>query len=210
MAAGEQRLAVFPTRMSLGQLQVRVQGAEKGKSLIKRRGDALQMKHREIAAKLLVKKQELEKSMESAYFYLSRTEFYGADMRIALQQAKTRPLSVQIELEGLSGLIIPSYRIAEPQTPMFFIGASGKLIGDTRMQFVRCFSLLVEVASLQVAFTMVDQMVLATNRRVNALEHVLIPKLENTIAYVQSELDEQDREEFFRLKKVQTKRRSAE
>lgn len=208
MAAGEQRLAVFPTRMSLGQLQVRVQSAEKGKSLIKRRGDALQMKHREIAAKLLAKKQELEKEIESAYFYLSRAEFYGGDMRIALQQVKSRPLSVQIELEGISGLIIPSYRIPETVAPMFFIGTSGKLLANTRNQFIRCMSLLVEMASLRVSFEMVDQMVLATNRRVNALEHVLIPKLETTIVYVQSELDEQDREEFFRLKKVQTKRRN--
>lgn len=48
-----------------------------------------------------------------------------------------------------------------------------------------------------------------TNRRVNALEFVVIPKIENTIKYIQSELDEQDREEFFRLKKVQGKKKIA-
>jgi hypothetical protein len=42
-----------------------------------------------------------------------------------------------------------------------------------------------------------------TNRRVNALENVVKPKLENTIAYIKGELDELEREEFFRLKKVQ-------
>lgn len=207
MAGSEQRLVVFPTRMTLGQLQVRVAGAEKGKGLIKRRGDALQIKHRDIATKLLAKKYELEKEIENAYFLLSRAEFYGGDMRMALQQAKSRPLSVKIGLEGVAGLIIPSYRIPEAITPMFFMGSSGKLLGDTQAQFSKCLSLLVEMASLQASFEMLDQMVLATNRRVNALEHVLIPKLENTIMYVQSELDEQDREEFFRLKKVQTKRR---
>lgn len=54
---------------------------------------------------------------------------------------------------------------------------------------------------------MLDEVIKTTNRRVNALEHVLLPRLDNTIAYIGSELDEQDREEFFRLKKIQGKKK---
>lgn len=52
-----------------------------------------------------------------------------------------------------------------------------------------------------------DEVIKVTNRRVNALEHVLIPRAENTIKYINSELDELDREEFYRLKKVQGKKK---
>lgn len=60
---------------------------------------------------------------------------------------------------------------------------------------------------LQTAFVILDEVIRMTNRRVNALEHVVIPRLENTIKYINSELDEMDREEFFRLKKVQASKK---
>lgn len=47
-------------------------------------------------------------------------------------------------------------------------------------------------------------MIKVVNRRVNAIEHVIIPRTENTIKYINSELDELDREEFYRLKKVKS------
>ena len=47
--------------------------------------------------------------------------------------------------------------------------------------------------SAQTAFTILDEVIRATNRRVNAIEHVIMPKLDNTIKYINSELDEMDR-----------------
>jgi V-type H+-transporting ATPase subunit D len=63
---------------------------------------------------------------------------------------------------------------------------------------------LVELASLQTALESLDEALKVTNRRVNALEFVVIPRVENTISYIISELDELEREEFYRLKKVQS------
>ena len=68
---------------------------------------------------------------------------------------------------------------------------------------------MIELASLQCAFVTLDEAIKTTNRRVNALEHTIIPKLENTILYIKGELDELEREEFFRLKKIQGKKQEA-
>ncbi|OAG29099.1 V-type H+-transporting ATPase subunit D [Nematocida displodere] len=205
MSGTDQKLPVFPTRMTLGILQARTKSAEKGKCLIKRKSDAIQIRHKELAQELWNKKKELGKKMESAFFLLTRAEFYGGDLRLAMHQAKNVPLSVQATAQTIAGMAIPAYTIPEEVQNMFFVGQSGQIISECRMQFISSLALMVEIASTQLSFRMLDEMLLLTNRRVNALEHILIPKLENTIRYVQSELDEQDREEFFRLKKMQSK-----
>jgi V-type H+-transporting ATPase subunit D len=69
--------------------------------------------------------------------------------------------------------------------------------------------LLVELASLQTSFITLDEVIKVTNRRVNAIEHVIIPRIENTLHYIISELDEVEREEFYRLKKIQDKKKIA-
>jgi V-type H+-transporting ATPase subunit D len=82
----------------------------------------------------------------------------------------------------------------------------------------------VELASLQTSFVTLDEVIKITNRRVNAIEHgkepsyffssfnihelslldlVIIPRIDRTLAYIISELDELEREEFYRLKKIQ-------
>ncbi|POY75166.1 hypothetical protein BMF94_1798 [Rhodotorula taiwanensis] len=87
------------------------------------------------------------------------------------------------------------------------LGRGGQQINRCRETFAKAVETLVELASLQTAFVILDEVIKMTNRRVNALEHVVIPRLENTISYINSELDEMDREEFFRLKKIQSKKK---
>lgn len=87
------------------------------------------------------------------------------------------------------------------------LSRGGQQVQKARETYTQALKTLVELASLQTAFVILDEVIRMTNRRVNAIEHVIMPKLENTISYIISELDEMDREEFFRLKKVQAKKK---
>lgn len=78
------------------------------------------------------------------------------------------------------------------------LGRGGQQVLRSKEVYAKAVETLVELASLQTAFMILDEVIRATNRRVNAIEHVVIPRLENTVKYIISELDEMDREEFFR------------
>lgn len=59
--------------------------------------------------------------------------------------------------------------------------------------YIKSIEVFVEHASLQTLFVTFDDSIKTTNRRVNALENVLKPRLENTIVYIKGELDELER-----------------
>jgi V-type H+-transporting ATPase subunit D len=61
---------------------------------------------------------------------------------------------------------------------------------------------LIKLASLQTSFVTLEKAIQVTNRRVNALEKVIIPKIENTMTYIRDELEEAEREDKYRMKKI--------
>merc|ERR1712190_397181 len=87
------------------------------------------------------------------------------------------------------------------------VAHGGAGIGACRHAYLGAVQSPVKLASLQTAFKTLDEEIKMTSRRVNALEYVLIPRIEDTIAYIIQEIDEQSREEFFRVKKVVEKKK---
>ncbi|KNH00555.1 vacuolar ATP synthase subunit D [Perkinsela sp. CCAP 1560/4] len=86
------------------------------------------------------------------------------------------------------------------------IGKGGEQVHTASESFTSLLDHAVSVSEGQIAFSVVNSEYKKTNRRVNALEKVVIPRLESTLQYVQSELEETEKEEFFRLKMVQKKK----
>ena len=86
----------------------------------------------------------------------------------------------------------------------------GSAVLKARDVWLKSLEDLVQLASLQTSVKTLDDALKVTNRRVNALEFVVMPLIYNTIKYVISELDELEREDQYRIKKVKDIRSQAD
>ena len=202
---------VFPTRMTLTLTKTRLKGAQTGHSLLAKKRDALTLRFRAILRKVDEAKRQMGRVMQLAAFSMAEVTYAAGDISYQVQkQVKTPTFKVKSKQENVSGVVLPAFEVEQTTGSDFGLaglGRGGQQIQKARQTYANAVKTLVELASLQAAFMILDEVIRATNRRVNAIEHVVIPRLENTIAYIVSELDEADREEFFRLKKVQGKKK---
>lgn len=90
------------------------------------------------------------------------------------------------------------------------LNRGGQQLEKCQKMWTELLQVIIRLSSLQTSFISLDEAIKVTNRRVNALDNVVIPGVADTIHYIESELDELEREDIFRLKKVlQVKKRKA-
>ncbi|ERF68338.1 hypothetical protein EPUS_02794 [Endocarpon pusillum Z07020] len=148
--------------------------------------------------------------MQIAAFSLAEVTYAvgGSNITYQIQESvKSARFRLRTKQENVSGVFLPQFESfttndAKDDFGLTGLGKGGQQVQRCRETYRRAVETLVELASLQTAFVTLDEVIKVVNRRVNAIEHVIIPRTENTIKYINSELDEMDREEFYRLKKA--------
>eukprot|EP00771_Trimastix_marina_P000145 gnl/Trimastix_PCT/1153.p2 GENE.gnl/Trimastix_PCT/1153~~gnl/Trimastix_PCT/1153.p2 ORF type:complete len:252 (-),score=72.83 gnl/Trimastix_PCT/1153:32-787(-) len=201
-----QRLNVLPTRMVLQQMRLRLASAQKGHDLLKRKSDALAMKFREVLGQILDAKHKMAETLNEAAFSLAEAKYAAGEFKYTVWenvgQAHTK---VRTKQENIAGVMLPSFEMVHDGSfqELAGLGRGGRRIQGCREQHLKALEQLVRLASLQTAFIALDEVIKVTNRRVNALEYVIIPRIEDTILYINGEISELEREDFFRLKKIQ-------
>lgn len=211
MSSGS-RYNVVPTVTVLTVMKGRLVGATKGHALLKKKADALTVRFRAILKEIISTKESMGQTMRDSFFSLIEAKWAAGDniKHTVFDNVNQAAFKVHAQTDNVAGVKIPKFEHisagGDPKMDLTGLGAGGQQIQSCRKQFVSCVELLVELANLQTAFITLDEALKVTNRRVNALENVVKPMLENTISYIKGELDELEREEFFRLKKVQGKK----
>lgn len=212
--SSQNRYVVVPTVTVLAVMKARLTGAVKGHALLKKKADALTVRFRQILKKIVQTKQEMGKTMRQSAFALTEAKYAAGDFKYTVYDSvEQASVKVNAHQDNVAGVKIPKFEkmqageSSDTSMALTGLGRGGQQVQNARKAFMTSVDLLIELASLQTAFITLDVAIKTTNRRVNALDNVVIPKLENTIAYIKGELDELEREEFFRLKKVQAKKK---
>jgi len=172
----------------------------------------LNLRFRAILREIKTKKEEMGAQMKAASFSLASAKYSaGENMpQMIIQSVASASFKVRLASENVVGVHLPVFEhMKEERHAQDFtgLGKGGQQVSKSRETYVKALEALVRLASLQTTFMTLDEVIKITNRRVNAIEYVIKPKIENTIAYILEELDEMEREEFFRLKKVQDRKK---
>ena len=190
----------------------RLKGATTGHRLLKKKADALQLKFRSILKKIIETKQLMGELMKEASFSLAEAKFastgdlnqvrsfrnvsYQLIMEIVqavLQNVSKAQIKVKTKNDNVAGVNLPvfeSYQDGADSYELAGLAKGGQQLKRMKANYQKAINLLVELASLQTSFITLDEVIKTTNRRVNAIEHVIIPRIERTLAYIISELGE--------------------
>lgn len=207
----DKRLNIFPTRMNLNITKENLKSSLKGHSLLKRKSDAISFHHRKLKKNFTDVNIDLKAEVFDAHIALSQAEYYCPDIRAFVNECSQRPIEIVTENTQIAGVNLVSFKIKQlTNNEIQSLSSGGIALMKARNKFVNLLERIVEISSIKNSFLKLDEVFKATNRRVNALETILIPKMENTIKYIQSELDEGEREDFYRMKKIQSNKEKKE
>jgi V-type H+-transporting ATPase subunit D len=201
--------------MTLGTFKARAIGAKKGHGLLKKKRDALKARFMEMLKEIVACKKGVADGMKDASFSLAKAQWAqgGGDVTTSiLERAKRPSVTCKLSSDNVAGVHLPVFKLTyDPlkDTNVHTIGVAqgGAVLQKSREIHLKTLETLIKLASLQTSFVTLDEEIKMTGRRVNALEYVIIPKIEEVIRYINQEIDEQAREEFFRVKKVVEKKR---
>jgi V/A-type H+-transporting ATPase subunit D len=199
---------IHPTRMELLTLRKRRKIAERGRDLLREKLDALMIEFfqfvREIAT-LRTKAQELlteayedfvEAQMATGYVKLEQTSI-GVEDRFMIE-TKTR---------NVIGVTIPYIQVSLKPLSVFPYNAYDTSIKLDRatLKMADAIKAIAELSSAEAAVKKLAEAIASTKRRVNSLEYVIIPRMLATIRYIEMHLEEAEREDFFRLKRIKSR-----
>lgn len=201
-------ITVNPTRMELTRLKGKLRTAQRGHKLLKDKRDELMKQFLDTVREVRALRQEVEEELMTVHGAFTVASALMSSQ--ALEQALLDPKqSVKLTqtTKNIMSVNVPVYDF-QTQTrsdadiyPYGFAATSGEL--DTAVDALgKVFRKMLKLAEVEKSAQLMAEEIEKTRRRVNALEYVKIPQMQENIKYITMKLDENERANTIRLMKV--------
>lgn len=200
---------INPTRMELLSLKNRTKLAVKGHGLLKEKRDALIKEFFDILDRVKGVLEAAERSLKEANEALLEAQIAMGDLAVRKASLSVKEsIDVDIKSRSVMGVSVPVTNVKMEERSIIDRGYS---FSDTTIQldeaakkFEESIKFLIELGEVEKTIFLLAEEIEATKRRVNALEHIMIPRFENTEKYIDMRLQEMERENFVRLKMIRS------
>lgn len=203
------RLNVNPTRMELKKLKARLTTAVRGHKLLKDKSDEMIRRFtvilREDAALRREVAKELAETLKQFSVARSVTPSYSAETAFAMPSVAVK---ANCATQSIMGVDVPKVELVEEKRSDSLPYAFSEITSEADYSVDRISKLLpklIKLAETEKAVRLLADEIERNKRRVNALEYIMIPQLEETIKYIRDKLDENERAAIVRLMKVKNK-----
>ncbi len=201
------KLNVAPTKSNLLAVKEQLAVSVQGYDLLEQKREILVMELMHIVEKVKLLERQIDKCTESAYPALKNMLLkIGGDNveKIAF------PVSYNFKMENkslvIAGMTFDTVEVELPKQQLFssFLGSYPD--SDFVMkEFFKLLSLLTQLASIRTIAWRLAREVKKTQRRVNALDKMVIPQDQETVKYIEGVLEERERENVFVLKSLKNR-----
>jgi len=198
---------VNPTRMELLKLKSKVKLAKKGHRLLKEKRDALIMEFFNILEEAKGVRSRAEAELGAAFKALILAQATLGMIRVIESSMAVKETGeVEIRSRNIMGVKVPVLQMEQTRRSLLergygLIDTSSQL-DEAASKFESSLQVVIELAEVEKSIRLLAEEIESTKRRVNALENIVIPKLDGTVKYITLRLDEMERENFFKLKRI--------
>lgn len=198
---------IKPTRMELLKLKKRVKLADKGYELLREKRDALISELMAVIREYKDARNKVEENLKIAFYNLLMAEvLMGSSDLEQISGITTRDIALEFATKNIMGVSIPIMEMADVvrkinERGYGLLSTTAKL-DDAARSFEESLLSIVKLAEVEESLRRIALEVEKTKRRVNALEYIVIPRLRATMKHIEMRMEEIERENFLRLKKI--------
>ncbi len=199
---------VNPTRMELTRLKKKLITARRGHKLLKDKRDELMRQFLELIRENKVLREKIEKGIEDANknLVMAKASMEEEVLNVALM-APRQEVNLEVSSKNVMSVEIPVFdvttRTADPNDIYCYgFAYTSSDLDDAVKSLADILPDMLHLAEVEKSCQLMATEIEKTRRRVNALEHVMIPDMEQKIKYIIMKLDENERSTQIRLMKV--------